>query len=230
MPVLNNAQINGYLQNIGKRLAASKYSGDWPFSFKGISDKNINAFALPGGPMFVNTATILAADNEAQLAGVMAHEMSHVVLRHGTNQASKKQLISLPAMLAGGMMGNGIAGALGQLGIGLAANSALLSYSRGAESQADYNGTLILADVGYNPIEMSRFFEKLEAEGSSGGGFLTAFLSDHPSPGNRVKATEQVVQQLPPRTYKEDISGQFAAIKSAVGKLPPPPTPKKPAQ
>src|SRR5262249_37638211 len=89
MPVLNNAQINGYLQNIGKRLAASKYSGDWPFSFKGISDKNINAFALPGGPMFVNTATILAADNEAQLAGVMAHEMSHVVLRHGTNQASK---------------------------------------------------------------------------------------------------------------------------------------------
>jgi predicted Zn-dependent protease len=227
MPVIHDNTVNGYLTAIGKKLAASPHASDWPFSFEGIYDKNINAFALPGGPMFVNTATITAADNEAQLAGVMAHEMSHVVLRHGTHQMTKQQFVQLPAMLAGNAMGNGILGALGKLGVNLAANSVLLKYSRDAEAQADYNGALIMADAGYNPVEMARFFEKLESQGSEGR--LAQFLSDHPTPGNRVKSVEQEIQQLPQKSYKEDITGQLSSIKNAVQHLTPPPVKKQPA-
>jgi predicted Zn-dependent protease len=99
-----------------------------------VSD--INAFALPGGPMFINTGLLKAVDNEAQLAGVMGHEMSHVILRHGTNQASKAQLIQLPAVLGSQAAGGSMVGKLAQVGIGLGANSVLLKFSRGAESQA----------------------------------------------------------------------------------------------
>ena len=225
-PVIKDAGINGYLTQIGRKLAASPHAGDWPFSFEAVNDKNINAFALPGGPMFINTATITAADNEAQLAGVMAHEMSHVVLRHGTHQASKAQLIQLPAVLAGDMMGGGMLGALGRLGINLGANSLLLKYSRDAEAQADYNGALIMADAGYNPLEMARFFEKLQSKGSEGG--LANFLSDHPTPGNRVKAVEQEIQYLPQKPYQEDITGQLNQIKTAVQHLPEPPKRRAP--
>src|SRR4051812_45605377 len=133
-PVVHDARITNYLEGLGQRLARSPHAGDWPFSFQAINDKNINAFALPGGPMFVNTATIVAADNEAQLAGVMAHEMSHVVLRHGTHQATKAQALQLPAAIAGAVLGGGMMGQLGRLGIGLGANSLLLHYSRDAEA------------------------------------------------------------------------------------------------
>ena len=218
MPVLHDGRVTTYLSSLGQRLARSPHAGDWPFSFAAISDKNINAFALPGGPVFINTATIVAADNEAQLAGVLAHEMSHIVLRHGTHQASKGQLIQLPAVLAGATLGNGILGQLGRLGIGLGANSLLLHYSRDAESQADYNGAEIMADAGFNPVEMARFFEKLESQGSEGR--LAQFLSDHPTPGNRVKAVEEQIQYLPQKKYSDNITGQFAQVRDYVSKLP----------
>ena len=113
---------------------------EYPYSFKVVNDQSINAFALPGGPTFVNTGLIAAADNEAQLAGVMAHEISHVALRHGTNQASKANLIQLPAMLAGAVVGNGsMLGQLAQLGIGLGANSVLLKYSTKRRKRRRYS-------------------------------------------------------------------------------------------
>ena len=88
--VIHNSEVSRYLSNLGQKLAKSKYAGDWPYTFQLVADKSINAFSLPGGPVFANTGLIEAADNEAQLAGVLAHEMAHVALRHGTNQASKK--------------------------------------------------------------------------------------------------------------------------------------------
>jgi Zn-dependent protease with chaperone function len=219
-PVVHDARITTYLQSLGQRLARSPHAGDWPFSFEAINDKNINAFALPGGPIFVNTATIIAADNEAQLAGVMAHEMSHIVLRHGTHQATKAQAIQLPAAIAGAVLGGGMLGQLGRMGIGLGANSLLLHYSRDAESQADYNGTEIMAEAGFNPVEMARFFEKLQSQGSEGR--LAQFLSDHPTPGNRVKAVEEELQYIPQRKYSDNITGQFAQIRDYVRQIPPP--------
>jgi predicted Zn-dependent protease len=216
--VVNDATLTAYVNDVGKRLVRSPHAGEFPYYFKVVADDSINAFALPGGPMYIHTGLIKAADNEGQLAGVMAHEISHVALRHGTNQASKANLIQIPAILAGSATGNGMMGQLAQLGIGLGANSALLKFSRSAESQADYNGTLILNDAGYNPIEMARFFEKLEAEGGSRGA-VAQFFSSHPNPGNRRQAIEQLVQQLPQRSYPAGDNAAFLRAKEAAARI-----------
>ena len=212
-PMLTDTRVTGYISDLGKRLAASPRAGQFPFTFEVVRDSNINAFALPGGPVFINSATIVAADNEAQLAGVMAHEMSHVALRHGTHEASKAKALQLGAALVGAATRDTTIGALTRAGIGLGANSLLLHYSRDAESQADYNGALVMADAGYNPVEMGRFFQKLETRSSEG--VLAQFLSDHPTPGNRVEAVQQEVQQLPAKQYRTD-SPEFQRIRNIV--------------
>ena len=215
MPVVRDAEIVNYVRSIGQRLAATPQAGGFPYTFDVVNDKNINAFALPGGPTFANTGLIAAAENEAQLAGVMAHEISHVALRHGTNQASKANLIQLPAMLAGALAGRGgsMLGQLAQLGIGLGANSVLLKYSRNAERDADLLGARIMSEAGYNPVEMARFFEKLEAEGGSRG---LEFFSSHPNPGNRVKAVQQELQYLPQRQYRNS-DARLRTIQARIG-------------
>src|SRR5690242_1367697 len=139
--IVQNQFLQDYVQRVGKRLTSQPEAAGWPFTFTVILDPSINAFALPGGAMFINTGAISAADNEAQLAGVMGHEMSHVILRHGTNQATKANFTQLPAALAGQIAGNGsMLGQLAQMGIGLGDNSVLLKFSRSAESQADLTG------------------------------------------------------------------------------------------
>lgn len=220
MEVVQNPQLQAYIERIGRRLASQPQAGGFPYTFKVVKDPSINAFALPGGPTFVNTGLIAAAENEDQLAGVMAHEISHVALRHGTNQASKQNLIQLPAMLAGAVMGNGsLLGQLAQAGIGLGANSVLLKFSRTDESQADLNGAQIMAGAGYNPIELARFFEKLEAQGGHAG---PQFLSDHPNPGNRMKAIQNEIRYLPQQNYTAADNNQFRQMQAIVKSLPPP--------
>lgn len=218
--VVQDQELTDYINRIGQRLVKQGGLDDYPYSFKVVNEPTINAFALPGGPMFVHSGLIKAADNEAQIAGVLAHELSHVVLRHGTQQASKAQLIQLPAMIGGAVLGGSLVGQLAQLGIGIGANSVLLKFSRGAENDADLMGAYTMAKAGYNPIEMARFFEKLEAEmGGKSSSKMAQFLSDHPNPGNRVKAIED---QLPymargPFGAKE---GDIASEKARVDKLP----------
>jgi predicted Zn-dependent protease len=209
--VARNADLASYVRRIGAKLASTPDAGGFPYSFQVVADKSINAFALPGGLTFVHTGLMAAADNEAQVAGVLAHEISHVALRHGTNQASKANLIQLPALLASGMLGKSgsMLGQLTQLGIGLGANSVLLKFSRTAESDADLLGTRIMAKAGYNPLEMARFFEKLEASGGTHG---PQFLSDHPNPGNRVKAVEAEIRYLPRGTYNTGNANEFARM------------------
>jgi beta-barrel assembly-enhancing protease len=224
--IVNNPDVVRYLNDIGAKLAKSKRAHDFPYSFKLVNDDSINAFALPGGPMYVHTGLIKASENEGQLAGVLAHEMSHVAMRHGTNQASKANLLQIPLALGGAMAGNGMLGQLMQLGIGVGANSVLMKFSRGAETQADYNGALMMSDAGYNPIEMARFFEKLEAQ-SGRQGRVTEFFASHPNPGNRVKNTEELVRLLPKQNYNGE-TGQFDRIKQIVNGIPA--APKKPQQ
>jgi beta-barrel assembly-enhancing protease len=220
--VVQNPTLQNYLRTIGERLAATPEArgSGFPFSFTLVNDRSVNAFALPGGPMFVFTGLLNAVDNEAQLAGVMAHEMSHVILRHGTNQASKANLLQIPAVLAGATLGRGgsMMGQLAQLGIGLGFNSVLLKFSRNDESQADAMGAQMAAEAGYNPLEMARFFEKLEAAGGSRG---PEFLSDHPNPGNREKAIEAEIRGLPQRNYNGE-TGQFSRMKAELRAVPAP--------
>jgi predicted Zn-dependent protease len=186
----------------------------WPYEFHVVQQKDINAFALPGGPIFINLGTIQAADNEAQLAGVIAHEMSHVYERHSTNQASKQMLAQIPLALLGGMLGNGIMGQVARLGLQFGAGSVFLKYSRNAESQADAVGARIMYNAGYNPVEMANFFHKLEAEGGSRG---VQFFSDHPNPGNRVAAVSKEVQEFPRKNFQSNSSEFARARQEAAG-------------
>jgi beta-barrel assembly-enhancing protease len=229
MKVIHDAFLTEYVTRVGNRLVGAQEARDsgFPFTFEVVADPSINAFALPGGPMFINTGLLKAVDNEAQLAGVMGHEMSHVILRHGTNQASKSKLIELPAVLGSQVAGGSLVGQLTQLGIGLGANSVLLKFSRSAESQADLMGSHLMAEAGYNPIEMARFFEKLNAQG---GGRTIQFFSDHPNPDNRERAIEQEVQRLPQQDYRFQ-TGQFDQMKKVAARIrEPKPKQASPAQ
>ncbi|MBM3789993.1 MAG: hypothetical protein FJW35_06535, partial [Acidobacteria bacterium] len=219
LPIIDNRKLQEYARKLASRLWSQPAADSYPYSIQIVNDPSINAFALPGGPMFIHTGLIQAADNEAQVAGVLAHEISHVALRHGTNQASRANLIQLPAMLAGSLAGESMLGRLTQLGIGIGANSVLLKYSRNAERDADLLGTRLMSAAGFNPVQMASFFEKLEAEGGARG---PEFFSSHPNPGNRVNAVQNEIRLLPPAKYKAD-SSEFAQIKALIAKLPPPP-------
>jgi len=205
--------LQQYIQACGARLAATpeaRQSG-FSFNFTVLNVPQVNAFALPGGPMFIFTGLLNATENEAQLMGVMAHEMSHVILRHGTHEASKARLVSLSATLAGAAAGNGSAlGELARMGLGLGGNSLILKFSRDAESEADLLGSHMMAEAGYNPLEMARFFEKLAATGSQG----LQFFSDHPNPDNRERAIETEIRGLPQRDYTAQ-SGDFARARTS---------------
>jgi predicted Zn-dependent protease len=226
MTVINDPFLTGYVNRVGKRLADAQEARDsgYPFTFEVVADPSINAFALPGGPMFINTGLLKAVDNEAQLAGVMGHEMSHVILRHGTNQASKAQLIQLPAVLASQTAGGSMIGKLAQAGIGLGANSVLLKFSGGAESQADLMGSHLMADAGYDPVQMAKFFEKLSAEGGARG---PQFFSDHPNPDNREQAIQREVSRLPKRKYNYQ-TGDFQKMKQMTSQIKEPPPKQQP--
>jgi beta-barrel assembly-enhancing protease len=225
--VVKEPTLEAYINTVGKRLASQPLaeSNKWPYYFRVVNDPSINAFALPGGPMYVHTGLLKAVENESQLAGVLAHEMSHVVLRHGTNQATKANALQLPLVLAGAVTGakGGILGQLSQMGLGLGANSVLLRFSRDAEKQADLLGAQIMAGAGYNPVEMARFFEKLEKES---GSKTPQFLSDHPNPGNRVKYVSEEAQLMPQREFNAD-TGQLAQAKQLAAAVPPPPAKPK---
>jgi hypothetical protein len=230
-PVVRNRELDDYLNTILRKLEQSPYSRtlnpdgsrseQFSFRIHVIQDKTVNAFALPGGPIFIHTGLIEAAENEAQLAGVIGHEMSHVVLRHSTNQASKQNLVALPALLAGALMGNSMLGQLAKIGLSFGANSVFLKFSRTNEAEADYNGAEIVADAGYDPRQLAVFFEKLEAKHGKESE-LMQFLSDHPNPGNRVAAVNDEARYLPRRNYELDETGRFHAMQAIVRQFPAP--------
>lgn len=209
--------LETYIGVLGKRLASRPLAGNYPYSFNLIYGKQVNAFALPGGPVFVFTGLITFANNEAQVAGVLAHEISHVALRHGTNRLSKSELLQLPALFAGAGLGGDAIGQIVDAGLGVGLNGLFLRYSRNDESEADALGARIMAAAGYNPIEMALFFEKLEGQKDSD---IPEFLSDHPSPGNRADEVEAVVKTLPLRNYGYS-TGKFARARALLRELSP---------
>ena len=218
MPVLpDNSPETQYIRQLGQKLVATiPPEHSWPFDFHVVAQKDINAFALPGGPMFINIGTITAAANEAQLAGVMAHEMSHVYMQHSAKQASKAQTTSLLAEIAGAALGatvGGAVGELGQMGIQMGAQGLTLKYSRTDESQADAVGAIILYKAGYNPQALADFFKTLESQ----GGQPPQWLSDHPNPGNREQAIEKEARNWPPQNYVGDSAAFQKTRQHAMG-------------
>jgi predicted Zn-dependent protease len=220
MPVLpDSSPETRYIQELGRKLqTVIPADKSWPYQFHVIPAADINAFALPGGPIFVNLGTIQAADNEAELAGVMAHEISHVVQRHGTRAASKQMAAQLPLAILGGVMGQGALSQMAQMGLSFGVGSYFLKNSRKAESEADLLGTDIMYDTGFNPRAMAEFFSKIQEQGGARG---PQFFSDHPDPGNRAQAVAREVGTLPRKSnYRSDSAG-FREIKQRVAGMNP---------
>jgi predicted Zn-dependent protease len=209
--------ISDYVSTLGQRLAHQLPPNPYVFDFKVVNQKEINAFALPGGPIRVNLGTIQAADTEAQLAGVIAHEISHVYMRHATRNASKQSIAQLPAAILSGVLGSGAGAQLARMGLQFGLGSVFLKYSRDAESEADRVGAKIMYDAGYDPRAMAQFFEKLAAESPPGG---PQFLSDHPNPGNRAAQVMEAVSQLPPKRFIEN-SPEFREVKRLASTMKP---------
>jgi Zn-dependent protease with chaperone function len=196
MPLLEDPAIVEYVRGVGQRLVAQAPGERFPYEFYVVDVKELNAFALPGGFVFVNRGTLEAVDDEGELAGVVAHEISHVALRHGTNQVTKAYIAQAGLGILQKILGAGgsddaaaILGAVGGLGL----NSLFLKFGRTAERQADLTGAEIMAKAGYDPRDMAEFFQKLERESPQR---VPDFLSDHPNPGDRVRSIEEVRDAL----------------------------------
>ena len=195
VPIINDAEVAAYVRRLGEKMAARAPGHDFPYQFQVVGTRDINAFALPGGFVFINAGTIASARNEGELAGVIAHEIAHVALRHGTNQASKAYIAQAGLGVLGAIAGDSpemgeVINAVG----GAGANILFLKFGRTAETQADLEGARIMAAAGYDPRDMARFFETLED--SAGGERTPEMLSDHPDPGNRIASINEVLPSL----------------------------------
>ena len=222
-PIITDDQIEGYLDRLGDRLVAASPPDlnlrQFRYSFTPVNLKDINAFALPGGPMFVNRGMIEAAGAEGEVAGVMAHELAHVLLRHGTANATKAQGFQIGA-LAGAIAGAVIGGGLGQVisqGSQFGLGTWLMKYSREYEKQADLLGAQIMARAGYDPRALARMFETIQKQGGSSP---PQWLSSHPDPGNRTQYITQEAAQLRVGPAPDD-SG-FARTRARFSTLPAP--------
>src|SRR5687767_1601288 len=198
MPILRDGDVTSYVSRVGERLAASVPSQfqhpGFDYYFRVVNARDINAFALPGGPMYVNRGMIEAARNEGEMAGVMAHEISHVALRHGTAQASKAQKYGLLAGILGigGAIIGGPAGAAAQIA-GQGVGVYFLKFSREYETEADILGAQIMARAGYDPMDLANMFQTIQQQG---GGSSGGFMSSHPSPANRYARIQQEARLL----------------------------------
>ena len=175
-----------YINDLGQKLANAAPGYKFPYTFKVVRENSINAFALPGGPIYFHTGLIEKA-NEGELAGVMGHEIAHVVMRHSVRQVSRRTRTQIPLAILGGVLGSAIGGwggDLAQMGISFTAGSVLLKYSRDAEREADMVGAQIMYDGGFDPQSMVSFFRKLEQEGPKGG---PEFLNSHQSRESRAE-------------------------------------------
>jgi Zn-dependent protease with chaperone function len=225
-PIIDDKRITSYLTTLGDRLVAvapaSLNQSVYEYSFTPVNMKEINAFALPGGPMFVNRGMFDAAAEEGEVVGVMAHELSHVLLRHGTANATKASNPWLQiGQLAGAVGGAVVGGAAGsyiaqgsQFGLG----TLLLRYSRDFEKQADLLGAQIMAKAGYDPRSLAHMFETIAKEYSGSGGGTPQWMSSHPDPGNRTQYITQEARALTIAT-PADQSG-FGPSKKVFASLP----------
>ena len=226
LPMLRDRPTDALVDAIGRRLVASVpgrfKQPAFRYSFDVVNLREINAFALPGGPMFLHRGMLQAARTDDEVAGVMAHELSHVVLRHGTLQAAKAQKFQLGA-LAGQVLGAIVGGQKGaiiaqgsQFGLG----TYFLKYSREYEREADLLGAQMMARAGYDPRQMANMFRTIQQQGGNNG---PEFLSDHPDPGNRYDAIVREARSLRV-TGAASTGPAFNSVRSRLAQMPPAPT------
>src|SRR5215208_4036052 len=226
LPLLRDDNVSSYVSDIGQRLVgaipADLRHPEFNYSFKVVNVREINAFALPGGPMYLNRGMIDAAKNEGEVAGVVAHELSHVALRHGTAQATKATKYQM-GTIAGAVIGAIVGGTAGNViaqGTQFGLGTAFLRFSREYEKQADLEGSQIMARAGYDPRDMANMFKTIEQQGGSGG---PQWLSDHPNPGDRYTYISKEAQSLRVENATHDTRA-FESVKSRLGQMSPAPS------
>jgi len=232
LPILHDDSVTSYIADIGERLAraipANLQHHEFQYSFKVVNVSEINAFALPGGPMYVNRGMMEAAKNDGEIAGVMAHELSHVALRHGTAQATKAQPFAI-GQIAGAVLGAIVGGRAGNVisqGTQFGLGTYFLKYSREYEKQADILGSQIMARAGYDPRDMANMFKTIEERGGSSG---PQWLSDHPNPGNRYEYINAEAQMLQVANPVHDTRG-FERVQARLAQMAPAPTTEQAAR
>jgi hypothetical protein len=227
LPLLpENEQADSYVKKVGATLAAAIppefQHPEFRYTFRIVNASDINAFALPGGPMFVNRGMIEAAHSEGEMAGVMGHEISHVALRHGTAQATKSQGLGVQlGQIGGAILGAVIGGNAGEIvaqGTQFGLGAYLLKFSREYETQADVLGAQILARAGYDPMDLARMFETIEKQGGNGG---PEWLSSHPNPGNRQERIAQEAGKLKITGARREQTAEFSEVQSLLKRMPP---------
>jgi beta-barrel assembly-enhancing protease len=226
-PIIEDKRIAGYLTMLGDRLVEAAPSDlkkpVYQYSFTPVNLKEINAFALPGGPMFVHRGMFDAAASEGEVVGVMAHELSHVLLRHGTANATKAsnpwlQIGQMAGQVGGAVLGGAVGSVVAQ-GSQFGLGTLLLRYSRDYEKQADLLGAQIMARAGYDPRALARMFQTIEKEAASSGGAGPQWMSSHPNPGNRTQYINAEAAQL--KIASPADSSQFEPIKKTFASMPP---------
>jgi Zn-dependent protease with chaperone function len=226
LPMMRDELVDDYIDNLGERLAAAipadqRHEG-FRYSFDVVNVRDINAFALPGGPMFVNRGMIEAAKTEGEVAGVMAHEISHVSLRHGTAQAGKAtgfQIGEVIGAVAGAIVGGGLGQVISQ-GTSFGLGTYFLKYGREYERQADIQGAQIMARAGYDPRDMASMFRTIEQQAKGSG---PEWLSDHPNPGNRSAYITKEAEAIRVNNPVRDTAA-FERVRSHLRSLPKAPT------
>ncbi len=216
--LIKDSIVTEYVNRIGQNLVRNS-DARVPFTIKVLDNDEINAFALPGGFFYVNTGLILAADNEAELAGVMAHEIAHVAARHATKNATRSEIFniaSIPLIFIGGPAGYAVRQA-----VGLAMPMSFLKFSRDAEREADLLGMEYQYASGYDPEEFVKFFEKLHAqEKQKKQGFLAKAFATHPMTGDRIKrAQKEIADYLPDKDEYIVDTSEFQQVKARLVEL-----------
>ena len=209
--------VNEYVNRIGQELVRNS-DAKVPFTIKVIDSDEVNAFALPGGFFYVNSGLILAADEEAEMAGVMAHEIAHVAARHATRQMTRGNMVniaSIPLIFVGGGLGYAVRSAA-SIGLPLT----FLTFSRGFEAEADYLGLQYMYKAGYDPQALISFFEKIQAENKKKPGTLSKAFSTHPQTPDRIqKSQEEIRTILPARAQYVVTTSEFDDVKTRLAAL-----------
>jgi len=214
---LEDPVVVDYVDSLGQALAKVSRRSHIPYTFRVVDTDEINAFAVPGGYLYVNRGLIEAADNEAELAGVIGHEIGHVVGKHGARQLTQRYGLALLSRLILGEEPKMIA----ELAASIVATGAIMHYSREMESEADMYGVQETYDVGIDPRGIATFFDKLKAmRGERGPSAVEKFLSTHPDPGDRAEAVRRQIAALPPRGDLRLDSATFRRIRERVSRAP----------
>jgi len=217
-PAVNDAPVQAYVARVGRRLAAHAKGQRYPYSFSTANYREINAFALPGGPVWVNRGAIEAARNESQLAGVLAHEIAHISQRHSAKQLSNALVTNLGLTLLGALLGNSGGANAASIAARYVASGAFLKFSRDDEREADRVGVAIMARAGWDPHGMIELMQTIREQERRDASSVEVFFSNHPSPEDRVGQLGQVVPKR--RTGTRD-SAAFQSIRARLKKLPP---------